>query len=206
MDVDGANNRAGGQADDQADNTMDGDDAPPSADTMDTSDDDRTGDQAEDTMDSDSTADDADDADATDANVFEIITQTRTSILPHSDSIAPNPEQVPSAESDPPPNPPNPLEPDSPDAHPQVVVEHFPHGNPGAPINGTPGCSIYESTQDALGGSVWAPFQSECDWRFAHWAKMHGPSSSALTDLLAIPNVCSSPPFFFFFIVLLNVV
>jgi hypothetical protein len=222
MDVDGASNRADGQADDQADNTMDGNNASDSANIMDTSDDNQTGDQAEDATDSNSMANDADntdDANTTDANMFEIITQTQTSILPHLDSIVLNPEQITSAESDsppesppntpnpeqilsaesdlPPPNPPNPLELDSPDAHPQVVVEHFPHENPGAPINGTPGCSIYKSTQGALGGSVWAPFQSECDWHFAHWVKMHGPSSSAVADLLAIPNVCPfCPPFF----------
>ena len=137
-----------------------------------------------------------DTTDATDASVFEILTQNQTSRFLDPDSTAPDPEQIPSAESESPPDdPPNPLEPSSADAHPQVVVEHFPCGSPGAPINSMQGSSIYESSQEALGGSVWAPFQSECDWDVAHWAKMNGPSSSALTGLLAIPNV----RLFFFF-------
>ena len=51
------------------------------------------------------------------------------------------------------------------------------------------GSMVYESSQEGLGPSIWAPFQSECDWRFAHWAKMRGVTSSALNDLLAIPEV-----------------
>ena len=135
----------------------------------------------------------------TDADVFEIISQTNRYLELHP--TMPDAGQFPSAEPELPlENPPNPLGPSNPDARPHipVVVEPFPHGNPGAPIDSRQGSSIYESTQGVLGGSVWAPFQSECDWRFAHWAKIHGPSSSALADLLAIPNVC--PPFFFLFL------
>ncbi|KAN0131614.1 hypothetical protein V8E53_010456 [Lactarius tabidus] len=40
-----------------------------------------------------------------------------------------------------------------------------------------------------FGDSVWAPFHSQCDWEIACWAKMHGPSSSAMEELLAIPEV-----------------
>ncbi|KAJ3784310.1 hypothetical protein GGU10DRAFT_376833 [Lentinula aff. detonsa] len=36
----------------------------------------------------------------------------------------------------------------------------------------------------------WAPFESEIDWNIARWAKMCGPSSTALTELLAIDGVC----------------
>ncbi|KAH9168125.1 hypothetical protein EDB89DRAFT_1889949 [Lactarius sanguifluus] len=71
-----------------------------------------------------------------------------------------------------------------------VVVERFPNGHPGAPVTSTPeGASIYESTQQVLGESLWAPFQSQCDWEIARWAKMHGPTSSAVTGLLAIPGL-----------------
>ncbi|KAI9429933.1 hypothetical protein H4582DRAFT_1825237 [Lactarius indigo] len=73
---------------------------------------------------------------------------------------------------------------------PNVIIECFPHGYPGALVAGTPQCaSIHESTQQVLGESLWAPFQSQCDWEIAHWAKMHGPTSSAVTELLAIPGV-----------------
>ena len=54
-----------------------------------------------------------------------------------------------------------------------VIVKHFPHGHPGAPVTSIPqGSSIYESTQDWLGESLSAPFHSECDWEITHWAKM----------------------------------
>ena len=35
----------------------------------------------------------------------------------------------------------------------------------------------------------WAPFASEIDWEVAKWAKLRGPSSTAFSDLLAIPGV-----------------
>ena len=70
-----------------------------------------------------------------------------------------------------------------------VTVERFPFGSPGAPIPGRPpGPSTYES-QVTLAASVWAPFRSQCDWELARWAKMRSPTSSAMTDLLAIPTV-----------------
>src|SRR6266702_2616706 len=71
-----------------------------------------------------------------------------------------------------------------------LVIDQFPHGCPGAPVPGmNQGSSTYEATRNTLGDSVWAPFRSQCDWEVAHWAKMRGPSSSAVTELLAIPEV-----------------
>ncbi|KAI9448874.1 hypothetical protein BJY52DRAFT_1206479 [Lactarius psammicola] len=56
-----------------------------------------------------------------------------------------------------------------------------------APIPGLrQGSLVYDSSQAAFGASVWAPFRSQCDWEVAHWAKMCGPTSSAVTELLAI--------------------
>jgi hypothetical protein len=78
------------------------------------------------------------------------------------------------------------------DTSPQVFVDHFPHGSPGAAITGAhQGSTIYESSRKVFGDSVWAPFHSQCDWEIACWAKMHGPSSSAMEELLAIPEVCA---------------
>ncbi|KAF8258427.1 hypothetical protein EI94DRAFT_1912347 [Lactarius quietus] len=48
---------------------------------------------------------------------------------------------------------------------------------------------IYHTSQEALHSSIWAPFFSQRDWEIACWAKMCGPTSSALADLLAIPEV-----------------
>ncbi|KAF8271639.1 hypothetical protein EI94DRAFT_1698040 [Lactarius quietus] len=59
-----------------------------------------------------------------------------------------------------------------------------------APLVSTPqGTTVYKSTRALLGDSVWAPFQSLCDWELAYWAKTRGPSALALTDLLAIPGL-----------------
>jgi len=75
------------------------------------------------------------------------------------------------------------------------IIDRFHFGSPGAPIPGIPqGRSTNELHQATIGDPVWAPFQSQCDWQFAHWAKMRGPTSSAVTDLLAIPEVCT--PFY----------
>jgi hypothetical protein len=72
-----------------------------------------------------------------------------------------------------------------------VVIDQFTSGSPGAPIPG-----ISQSTSASLvtpGDSVWAPFQSQRDWEIAHWAKMNGPTASAVTELLAIPGVRAQP-------------
>ncbi|KAH9967808.1 hypothetical protein BC827DRAFT_1122839 [Russula dissimulans] len=37
-----------------------------------------------------------------------------------------------------------------------------------------------------FGDSVWAPFHSECDWEVTSWAKMEGPSSSAVVEALGL--------------------
>ncbi|KAH8979694.1 hypothetical protein EDB83DRAFT_2242602 [Lactarius deliciosus] len=71
----------------------------------------------------------------------------------------------------------------------QLVVDRFPHGSPGAPIPGTlQGSHMYQSSHETLGSSIWAPFRSKCDWEIACWAKTRGPTSSAVADILAIPE------------------
>jgi hypothetical protein len=79
---------------------------------------------------------------------------------------------------------------------PIVVIDHFPSGQVGAPIPGMAHRSlIYESYQDTYVDTEWVPFTSQCNWLFAHWAKMHSLTSSSLDDLLGIPEVCCSSPF-----------
>ena len=71
-----------------------------------------------------------------------------------------------------------------------VMIEEFTSGSLGAPIPNKPqGSSAYSLHQDALADSIWAPFKSQCDWAIACWAKMCGPTSTAVTGLLAIPEV-----------------
>jgi hypothetical protein len=75
---------------------------------------------------------------------------------------------------------------------PTVFVDRFPLGSAGTPIPGIlqgPLVHDAESNQAVGVESVWAPFNSECDWKFARWAKTRGPTSSAVTDLLAIGEV-----------------
>ncbi|KAI9432280.1 hypothetical protein H4582DRAFT_2113196 [Lactarius indigo] len=128
-------------------------------------------------------ADAADTADAMDADIWEALVQdigatvdadqehasgVQSSVPPSSETLRP---------STPPPN--SPIR-DSGDSNTtgsqaQVIVDSFPHG--------------YRSREDALNTSVWAPFHSQCDWEIALWAKTCGPTSSALTGLLQIPEV-----------------
>ena len=70
-------------------------------------------------------------------------------------------------------------------------IECFHLGAAGAPISGV-GQRVpsYQALQDDLGPeNIWYPFQSQCDWDFAQWAKNRGPSSTAVTELLAIDGV-----------------
>jgi hypothetical protein len=76
---------------------------------------------------------------------------------------------------------------------PVVIIDYFPSGQAGAPITSMVcGSSIYKSCQDTHANSEWAPFTSQHDWFFAHWAKMQGLASSLLDDLLRMPQVHSS--------------
>ena len=75
-----------------------------------------------------------------------------------------------------------------------TIIDRFPNGSAGAPISGARGGSSMEDTGRE---GIWAPFSSQCDWEIARWAKMHGPSSSAFSELLAIPEVRTIPFFLF---------
>jgi len=73
----------------------------------------------------------------------------------------------------------------------ELSITRFTYGSPGAPIPGPAQSSaVYGSSQVAPSSLDWAPFSSKLDWEIAHWAKIRGPTSSALTELLAIPGVC----------------
>ena len=78
-----------------------------------------------------------------------------------------------------------------------VVIDRFLFGSPGALFFGpheTSPTNVPSSSPAAVDGPNWAPFHSQCDWEVAFWAKMRGPTSSAMSELLAIPEVC--PPLF----------
>ncbi|KAF8270613.1 hypothetical protein EI94DRAFT_1698704 [Lactarius quietus] len=71
-----------------------------------------------------------------------------------------------------------------------LVIDWFLHSEPGAPVHGGHlGSSCYQQSQEVFGDSIWAPFSSQCEWEIAHWAKMRGLMSSAMEELLAIPEL-----------------
>lgn len=73
----------------------------------------------------------------------------------------------------------------------ELVVCKFP-GQAGAPIE-EENKSGYTSYKDSLGkrskNNPYAPFTSKTDWEMARWAKLRGPSSTAVTELMQIENV-----------------
>jgi hypothetical protein len=71
-------------------------------------------------------------------------------------------------------------------------VEQFPLPTAGMPIPSSDhGPSSFEAYRQTIdGNNEFAPFHSRLDWDVARWAKIHGPSSSAVTKLLEIEGVC----------------
>ena len=127
-------------------------------------------------------------ADITDADAFEELAQNHFS-FPMTTLDQPATDEsldIPDA----PVQVPNDMEAGTTEAMPTIVIDHFPSASAGAPIPDMPhGNSVYESQRGGDGDSIWSPFTSECDWLFTHWAKMRGSTSSAVTELLAIPEV-----------------
>ena len=72
-----------------------------------------------------------------------------------------------------------------------VIIDQFLLGKAGAPIPGVQqGTLAHKLDQTTAVESAWALFNLECDWKVACWAKTCRPTSSAVTDLLAIDEVC----------------
>jgi hypothetical protein len=75
----------------------------------------------------------------------------------------------------------------------QIVVDRFPLASAGAPIpNHLP---IHNSSQQydthfrLDPSNPYAPFTSKLDWEVARWAKLRGPSSTAMSELLKVTGV-----------------
>ncbi|KAI0682470.1 hypothetical protein BC835DRAFT_1424364 [Cytidiella melzeri] len=71
---------------------------------------------------------------------------------------------------------------------------HTPHvvqypGRAGKPIGTLKTCNNVYATQVPTTQNIFAPFSSRIDWEIARWAKLRGPGSTALTELLRIPEV-----------------
>jgi hypothetical protein len=72
----------------------------------------------------------------------------------------------------------------------QVVVEHFPLTTAGSPVQNiqpSENEDIEDSTR--IHDNPYAPFASQIDWEVAQWAKLHGPGSGAVSELLGIAGV-----------------
>ena len=77
-----------------------------------------------------------------------------------------------------------------------VFIEHFPSSNAGAAISDNQGFikTDYDCYKMQCGNvDGYAPFASQIDWEIACWAKVHGLTSAAVTELLGIEGVCSRP-------------
>lgn len=83
----------------------------------------------------------------------------------------------------------------SPSPNPQhqqnIFIEKFTKGQVGATLNHqeAPKNERY-STKIDNPNNPYAPFSSKTDWELACWAKLRGPSSTAVSDLLDIEGVC----------------
>jgi hypothetical protein len=72
------------------------------------------------------------------------------------------------------------------------IVEKFgSRGNAGARLDWHSN-SIYQQYLEELHepANIWAPFTSKIDWEVARWAKLRGPGSTAVSELLNIEGVC----------------
>ena len=140
-----------------------------------------------DIADTDSDEEPPDPANITDTDAFEELGQNNHFVVTRTPDLLTIDESPDTPDA--PEELPNDMEAGNADAMPTVVIDHFPLASAGAPIHGMPHSnSVYESDRE----SIWSPFTSRCDWLFARWAKMRGPTSSAVTELLAIPEVQSS--------------
>ncbi|KAF8881923.1 hypothetical protein BD779DRAFT_1675255 [Infundibulicybe gibba] len=61
----------------------------------------------------------------------------------------------------------------------------------GEPLGRRTKGSGYEGYREALAedANLWAPFTSKLDWELARWAKLRGPGSTAVSDLLGIEGL-----------------
>jgi len=74
--------------------------------------------------------------------------------------------------------------------HTRAFVEKFTTGMAGAPADGRD-VPLNVQYQNQLNDqhNVYEPFLSKTDWQFAHWAKTHSISATAVTDLLSLDGV-----------------
>lgn len=73
---------------------------------------------------------------------------------------------------------------------PKVTVRYsdkYPNAQAGQPLSQREDTDARYTA--AIGSGDWAPFCSKIDWEIVRWAKLHGPGSTAFSELLAIDGV-----------------
>lgn len=72
-----------------------------------------------------------------------------------------------------------------------VYIESFPSETAGTPLGnqGESANTTYASTIGNSENNPYAPFHDRFNWEIARWAKLRGPSSNALDELLSINGV-----------------
>jgi hypothetical protein len=72
----------------------------------------------------------------------------------------------------------------------EPVIVHF-GGKAGAVVKEATSTPSNNQYSDEVGAheNFYAPFASELDWKFARWAKLRGPGSTSVTELMAIEGV-----------------
>lgn len=80
--------------------------------------------------------------------------------------------------------------------HRKIHITHFPSDVAGSPINSATDVTAgYHQYEAMLPGAVadngvnYAPFASRLEWDLARWAKLRGPGSNAMAELLKIEGV-----------------
>ncbi|KAI0635789.1 hypothetical protein C8Q77DRAFT_1052098 [Trametes polyzona] len=70
-------------------------------------------------------------------------------------------------------------------------ITPFPEASAGAPLPDPRAANAYEAFQSSVDNdaNLYAPFVSRLDWEFARWAKMRGPGSTAVSELLSIEEI-----------------
>lgn len=80
-----------------------------------------------------------------------------------------------------------------------VTVIKYPDQSAGSPINNPTHLSNsmndYSSNFPQAENNPYAPFVNKRNWDIARWAKLRGPSSNALTELLGVEGVSDYNPF-----------
>jgi hypothetical protein len=73
-----------------------------------------------------------------------------------------------------------------------IFIEYFPSSSAGAAISNHQGFNKtdYDHYRNECGSTTdYAPFASQIDWDVARWAKVHGITATAVTELLGIKGV-----------------